>query len=71
MTNLSTNLIIQYTIVGLILFSAVVWVIYSYIKNRKKDYAGGGCCGCSLQQHCTSAKKQITSDNSNPHDCHK
>lgn len=47
-----TNLIIQYSVVGAILVTAVIWVIYKAIKNRKNKGKSNPCCGCSLSKSC-------------------
>lgn len=51
LNSLTTNLIIQYVVVGVILAGAVVWVVWKAIQ-RRKDKGGGACCGCALSDHC-------------------
>lgn len=53
--HLSTGLIIQYIIVGIILLSVVIWIIWKWTTKRPGN--SGACCGCSLQQTC--GKKAI------------
>lgn len=52
---MTTNLLIQYIAVGIILLATVVWIIVKFIKNRKSG--SNSCCGCSLSQNC--GKKEI------------
>lgn len=53
-----TNLIIQYTIVGLLLLAVSVWIVWKLIRMRKQKNVGG-CCGCSLSDTCLKNKKPI------------
>lgn len=55
---LSTNLIIQYILVGLIMLGAVAWMIWKLISARK--YGAKSCCGCSLSNAC--GKKELKSN---------
>lgn len=55
---LSTNLIIQYILVGLIMLGAVAWMIWKLISARK--YGAKTCCGCSLSNACS--KKELKSN---------
>ncbi|MDE5888127.1 MAG: FeoB-associated Cys-rich membrane protein [Muribaculaceae bacterium] len=50
----STNLLIQYIIVGLILTAIFVWVVFKIMNIKKED--SPKCCGCSLEGAC--AKKR-------------
>lgn len=52
-TVLTTNLIIQYSLVGIILLAAVIWVIWKLAAIRKNG--GKSCCGCSLSRNCGKA----------------
>lgn len=61
---MSTNLLIQYILVGAILLSAVVWVIYKAVKRDKKNTATGSCHGCSLSQVCGDSKRNKTESES-------
>ena len=58
--NLSPNLILQYSIVGLILILAFSWLLWKMIRNRKIKESGP-CCGCSMADSC---KKKISPQNS-------
>lgn len=49
MENLSLNILIQYTIVGILILVAIVWL---FVKTLRKDKKGG-CCGCSLASTCS------------------
>lgn len=51
---LTTDLIIQYSIVGLILLAACVWIILKIKKRKKND--SDACCGCTIADSC---KKKI------------
>lgn len=52
LNSITTNLIIQYIVVGVILAGAVVWVVWKTIQ-RRKGKSGGACCGCALSDHCS------------------
>lgn len=54
---LSPDMIIQYSIVGLILLAACVWIIYKVAKNRKKGDSNS-CCGCALSDSCSKKQKR-------------
>ncbi|MDE5712559.1 MAG: FeoB-associated Cys-rich membrane protein [Muribaculaceae bacterium] len=47
---MTTNLIIQYSLVGMILLAASVWIVWQLIKIRRRGPKS--CCGCSLSQTC-------------------
>lgn len=50
------DMVIQYSIVGLILLAVCFWLIWKlHRKSKQKDR--GGCCGCSLSETCN--KKNI------------
>lgn len=54
------SLTIQYTIVGLIIIVACVWVLVKTFGKSKKSSSGchdKGCSGCAISEACTSAKK--------------
>ena len=55
---MTTNLIIQYTLVGIILLAATVWIIWKLIKMKKNG--AKSCCGCSLSESC--GKKSLKKD---------
>ncbi|MDE6755408.1 MAG: FeoB-associated Cys-rich membrane protein [Muribaculaceae bacterium] len=50
-TELMNNLMIQYILVGFILFMTMVWVVWKFLKLRKKENKGS-CCNCSLSSAC-------------------
>lgn len=58
----TTDYIIQYSIVGLILLGVCIWIIVSIFKKNKKGKSGT-CCGCSLAESC--GKKDIINKKSN------
>lgn len=47
---LSVNLIIQYSLVGLVLLAAVAWIAWRFFHIRKDGYKS--CGGCPLSQNC-------------------
>lgn len=51
---MTKNEIIQYTLVGIIILGAIVWIIVKSIRNRK---SGATCCGCALADSCRRADK--------------
>lgn len=56
---MTTNLIVQYTLVGMILLAASVWIVWKLIKIKRQGPKS--CCGCSLSQTCgktTPRKKE-------------
>ena len=59
--DLSLNFIIQYSIVGLILLIALVWICWKIFRNSKKR--NNACCGCTLSETCE--KKLIKNKNGN------
>lgn len=46
----NTNMIIQYSLVGLALLAAFAWILWKSLKKEKK--IGSSCCGCSLAENC-------------------
>lgn len=52
------NLAIQYTVVGLIIIAALIWLVIKFIKRKKKH---GACCGCALSEKCMSQDKNTAS----------
>lgn len=50
------NLTLQYSIVGVIVIAAIIWIVASIVKMREKK--NSGCYGCSMHDICS--KKQIT-----------
>lgn len=55
---MTTNLIIQYTIVGVILLAILTWLIVKLTKLRKNE--NDGCCGCSLSEVCGKKNLKTT-----------
>ena len=51
---MTQNEIIQYTIVGIIVVAAIVWIFVKSIRRRK---SGGSCCGCALADSCRRPDK--------------
>lgn len=47
----STNLILQYIVVGAILVAVAVWIIWKLIR-LKKHGKPDACCGCGLYESC-------------------
>lgn len=52
----STDLIIQYSVVGFVLLAALGWIVYK-IKAKKRPAEGNSCCGCALSDNCKKKKK--------------
>ena len=50
---ISTNLLIQYILVAIIIAGAVIWIILKIIKNRKRGTVG--CCNCSMASSCSKS----------------
>lgn len=48
-------MVIQYSVVGVILLAACLWILWKIIKKQKNR--SDSCCGCSLADNCS--KKQI------------
>lgn len=57
-STVSSSLVIQYIIVGLILLATVIWIIVKIVKLKK--HGATSCCGCSTAASCPTAalKKQ-------------
>lgn len=51
----STNIIIQYSIIALVLLAACGWIIWKLFK-RNQEGSSGSCCGCSLSKTCEKNK---------------
>lgn len=47
------NLIIQYTVVGIIILCALIWIIVRMLTKKDK----GACSGCSLSANCNKIKE--------------
>ncbi|MCH5239496.1 MAG: FeoB-associated Cys-rich membrane protein [Muribaculaceae bacterium] len=59
-----TEMTVQYTIVGLILLAACVWIILKIIKKNKSQ-TEGGCCGCSLSDNCNKKNLKLHGNDKN------
>lgn len=53
---MDTNLLIQYIMVGLILFGAGVWAVWKIIELRRNKVSK--CCGCSLGDTCAKRRME-------------
>ena len=51
---MDANAIIQYSLVGLVLLAACIWIGVKTFKKNKS--LSGGCCGCKLQDECGKNK---------------
>lgn len=51
----TTDMIIQYSVVGLVLLAALAWISWKIFRKNKKDE--GPCCGCGLSDTCTKKHK--------------
>lgn len=51
----TTDMIIQYSIVGLILLAALGWILWKMFRKNKKSESGS-CCGCSIADTCKKAQ---------------
>lgn len=49
----SSNLLIQYILVGIILLSVAVWIIVKIVRLRKKGVSPA-CAGCVIANRCRS-----------------
>lgn len=49
---MTTDLAIQYTVVGLIILLALGWILYKAYKARRKKIDDGPCASCGLLQNC-------------------
>lgn len=54
--HISTNLLVQYILVTLIIIGAIGWIILKIRNSRKKGAIG--CCGCSIASSCPSCQPQ-------------
>lgn len=50
------SLVMQYVIVAVIIIAALVWIGVKIFS--KKNKGKGGCCGCSLAEHCSPQKRK-------------
>ena len=60
------NLLIQYSIVGVILLGICVWIIWKISKKNKKN--SNPCCGCGLAESCNKIKNKNLKNNGNNKD---
>lgn len=51
---MSSNLIIQYSIVGVILLGAFIWLLWKTFRKQKTRK--NSCCGCALADSCDKKK---------------
>ena len=51
----TSDLIIQYSVVGLVLLAACGWIIYKLFKKNKEK--SNSCCGCSIADSCSKKQK--------------
>ena len=49
---MDTNEAIQWTLVGLAIAAALIWLTVKVLKMKKREGEEGGCCGCSLSENC-------------------
>lgn len=63
---MDTNLLIQYTIVGVLLLGVCVWIIIKVTRNVRGKATS--CCGCALREACNH--KQKTKPPTAPDYCH-
>lgn len=52
---MTTDLIIQYSIVGGIILAALAWIVWKSLRKNKKN-SGSSCCGCALEDSCKKKK---------------
>ena len=62
--DLSIDLIIQYTIVGVILLAAFGWILWKMV-NKRKNKVSGSCCGCAIADSCKKVQKKGYGRNQN------
>ena len=63
-TGYSTDLVIQYSIIGLILLAALGWILWKILrKDRNKDL--GSCCGCTIADTCKKVQRKDHGNNKN------
>lgn len=60
---MNISIAIQFTIVGIIVLGAFVW-LFILLKNRNKR--DSGCCGCALNNVCDPDKKEKNSKDCSP-----
>ena len=53
---MDTNLAIQYTVVGILVAIACVWIIIKAVKTSKGESTG--CAGCALAEKCNKKGKK-------------
>ena len=52
----TTDMVIQYSIVGVILLAALGWILWKTFSKNKKN-ASGSCCGCAIADTCKKIQK--------------
>ena len=56
----TVDMILQYTIVGLILLAAFTWMIWKLLR-KKNSGKSTNCCGCAISDTCK--KKDLIKEN--------
>lgn len=51
----TTDMIIQYSVVGLVLLAACGWILWKIFRKGKKN--NNSCCGCALSDTCNKKTK--------------
>lgn len=59
-TQFTTDFIIQYSIVGLILLTACIWIAWKIFKKKKNK--SSACCGCAISESCVKKDIKIKSN---------
>lgn len=54
---LTTSLIIQYSIVGIVLLAICIWIFWKIFKKNKNT--NNSCCGCALSEGCSKKDLKI------------
>lgn len=51
---MNENYIIQYTLVGIIVALACIWILVKVFRKKSNRNSGchSGCCGCSIKDRC-------------------
>lgn len=58
----TTDFIIQYSLVGLVLLAAFSWILWKMLGNKKRG--SNSCCGCGLADSCKKKNLKDTYENS-------
>lgn len=64
---METNTLIQYTIAGVIVALAILWVLWKVIRKNKSG--NSACYGCALSEACTKPRKERKAPQKP--DCHR